>query len=75
MGIGDWGLGIGDWGLGIGPNPQSPIPHTQSPIPKISTQEGKEFAESNGMKFIETSAKDNTKVQEAFELLTSEIIK
>ena len=27
------------------------------------------------MKFIETSAKDNTKVQEAFELLTSEIIK
>ena len=42
---------------------------------KISTQEGKEFAESNGMKFIETSAKDNTKVQEAFELLTSEIIK
>ena len=42
---------------------------------KISVQEGKEFAESNGMKFIETSAKDNTKVQEAFELLTSEIIK
>ena len=42
---------------------------------KISTQEGKEFAESNGMKFIETSAKDNTKVQEAFELLTTEIIK
>ena len=27
------------------------------------------------MKFIETSAKDNTKVQEAFELLTSEIMK
>ena len=27
------------------------------------------------MKFIETSAKDNTKVQEAFELLTNEIIK
>ena len=42
---------------------------------KISVQEGKEFAESNGMKFIETSAKDNTKVQEAFELLTTEIIK
>ena len=42
---------------------------------KISVQEGKDFAESNGMKFIETSAKDNTKVQEAFELLTSEIMK
>ena len=27
------------------------------------------------MKFIETSAKNDTKVQEAFELLTSEIIK
>ena len=42
---------------------------------KISIQEGKEFAESNGMKFIETSAKNDTKVQEAFELLTQEIIK
>jgi Ras-related protein Rab-1A len=42
---------------------------------KVSIQEGKDFAESNGMKFIETSAKDNTKVQEAFELLTTEIMK
>ena len=42
---------------------------------KVSIQEGKDFAESNGMKFIETSAKDNTKVQEAFELLTSDIMK
>ena len=42
---------------------------------KVTFQEGKDFAESNGMKFIETSAKDNTKVQEAFELLTSEIMK
>ena len=42
---------------------------------KVTYQEGKDFAESNGMKFIETSAKDNTKVQEAFELLTSEIMK
>ena len=41
---------------------------------KVTYQEGKDFAESNGMKFIETSAKDNTKVQEAFELLTSEIM-
>ena len=42
---------------------------------KVTYQEGKDFAESNGMNFIETSAKDNTKVQEAFELLTSEIMK
>ena len=42
---------------------------------KVTYQEGKDFAESNGMKFIETSAKTASKVQEAFELLTNEIIK
>ena len=42
---------------------------------KVSYQEGKDFAESNGMKFMETSAKTASKVQEAFELLTNEIIK
>ena len=42
---------------------------------KVSIQEGKDFAESNGMKFLETSAKTASKVQEAFELLTNEIIK
>ena len=42
---------------------------------KVSFQEGKDFATSNGMQFIETSAKTAAKVQEAFELLTSEIIK
>ena len=42
---------------------------------KVTFQEGKDFAESNGMKFIETSAKTASKVQEAFELLTNEIIK
>ena len=42
---------------------------------KVTYQEGKDFAESNGMKFIETSAKTASKVQEAFELLTTEIIK
>ena len=42
---------------------------------QVSFQEGKDFAESNGMKFIETSAKTASKVQEAFELLTNEIIK
>ena len=42
---------------------------------KVSYQEGKDFATSNGMQFIETSAKADTKVKEAFELLTQEIIK
>ena len=42
---------------------------------KVSYQEGKEFAANNGMSFIETSAKADTKVNEAFELLTQDIIK
>ena len=42
---------------------------------KVTFQEGKDFATSNGMQFIETSAKTASKVQEAFELLTQEIIK
>ena len=42
---------------------------------KVTFQEGKDFAESNGMKFMETSAKTASKVQDAFELLTNEIIK
>ena len=42
---------------------------------QVTYQEGKDFAESNGMKFIETSAKTSSKVQDAFELLTNEIIK
>ena len=42
---------------------------------KVSFQEGKEFAEGNGMKFIETSAKTDQKVGEAFETLADEIIK
>ena len=41
---------------------------------KITYQEGKDFADSNGMKFIETSAKIGKKVQEAFEILTNDII-
>ena len=42
---------------------------------QVKYEEGKEFAESNGMKFLETSAKTDSKVNEAFELLTKEIIK
>ena len=42
---------------------------------KVSYQEGKDFATSNGMQFIETSAKTDSKVKDAFELLTQEIIK
>ena len=42
---------------------------------KVEFSEGKAFAETNGMKFIETSAKTAEKVQDAFETLTNEIIK
>ena len=42
---------------------------------KVSYQEGKDFATSNGMQFIETSAKTDSKVKDAFELLTQEIMK
>ena len=41
----------------------------------ITYNEGKEYAESEGMKFIETSAKDGSNIEEAFELITKEIIK
>ena len=34
---------------------------------KFTFQEGKDFADSNGMKFLETSAKTATKVEEAFQ--------
>ena len=42
---------------------------------KVTYQEGKDFATSNGMQFIETSAKTDTKVKDAFEMRTQEIIK
>ena len=40
----------------------------------VTYQEGKDFADSNGMKFIETSAKESKNVQEAFVTMTKEII-
>ena len=41
---------------------------------EVSFQEGKEFAEQNGMKFIETSAKTDQKFSEAFESFVDGII-
>ncbi len=40
---------------------------------KVSVAEGKEKAAQNNMKFIETSAKDNINVAEAFQMITKEI--
>lgn len=40
---------------------------------KVSTQEGKELAERLGARFLETSAKKNINVDQAFRLLTEEI--
>ena len=41
----------------------------------VSYQQGKELAETYGMQFIETSAKSNTNVEEAFHLLGREVMK
>jgi len=42
---------------------------------KVSKEEGKEFAQINGMEFFETSAKENYQVQDAFIQLTRDVIK
>ena len=42
---------------------------------EVTFQEGKDFADNNGMKFIETSATTNLNVDEAFEILVDEVIK
>eukprot|EP01127_Copromyxa_protea_P011731 TRINITY_DN2974_c0_g3_i1.p1 TRINITY_DN2974_c0_g3~~TRINITY_DN2974_c0_g3_i1.p1 ORF type:complete len:133 (-),score=33.40 TRINITY_DN2974_c0_g3_i1:53-451(-) len=39
----------------------------------VSTEEGLEFSKKNNLHFIETSAKDNSNVSEAFERLIHEI--
>jgi Ras-related protein Rab-1A len=41
---------------------------------QISYDQGKEFADVHGMKFIETSAKTSSNVSEAFFTITKEII-
>lgn len=41
---------------------------------QVSYEQGKEFADTYGMKFMETSAKSNHNVSEAFVLMTKEII-
>lgn len=41
---------------------------------QVSYQEGKEFAESLGMQFLETSAKDKINIDEAFLTLTKAIL-
>ena len=41
---------------------------------EVTYEEGKDFADLNGMDFFETSAKNTTSVQEAFDKLTDEIL-
>jgi GTPase SAR1 family protein len=41
---------------------------------QVTFDQGKEFADTYGMKFVETSAKLNNNVQEAFFTMTKEII-
>ena len=41
---------------------------------KVTFEKGKEFANLHGMKFIETSAKENINVEEAFKEMTKDII-
>lgn len=41
---------------------------------QVSYQEGKEFADSLGMQFLETSAKDKINIDEAFMTLTKAIL-
>ena len=42
---------------------------------KVTFEQGKEFADTNGMKFFETSAKNAHNVEDSFVTMTKEIIK
>lgn len=42
---------------------------------QVSFDQGKEFADTHGMKFIETSAKNSFNVGDSFIIMTSDIIK
>jgi len=42
---------------------------------KVTTEQGKDFADQYGMKFFETSAKNSTNVNEAFITMTKEVMK
>lgn len=42
---------------------------------QVSYDQGKEFADTHGMKFLETSAKTNNNVIEAFVDMTKDIVK
>ena len=41
---------------------------------EVTTEEGKKLAEENGMKFFETSAKNDINVKETFESITKDIL-
>ena len=41
---------------------------------EVTTEEGKKLAEENGMKFFETSAKNDINVKETFEAITKDIL-
>lgn len=41
---------------------------------EVTTEEGKKLAEENGMKFFETSAKNDINVKETFEAITEDIL-
>ena len=41
---------------------------------KVTYEQGKEFADQYGMKFIETSARDSKNVHEAFHTMTQDIV-
>ncbi|MHA1786035.1 MAG: Rab family GTPase [Candidatus Helarchaeota archaeon] len=43
-------------------------------VKEVQTEDGEQFAKENGMKFLETSALENTNVNEAFKTLAMDIV-